>query len=86
MFIKDHSRASGSYLVICDGISQLLDEPGQRFGIIDVAEEPNKCMLVGERFKLGNNSLELPDRGISKQVYIHMSTNLRSSTLLPFSA
>ena len=37
MFIDDHSRISGSYLVICNGIGQLLDEPGQRFSVIDVA-------------------------------------------------
>ena len=63
MFIKDRSRTSSSYLVIRDGVCQLLDEPGQSFGIIDVVEEPNKRMLVRKRFKLRDNLLELPKRG-----------------------
>ena len=63
MFIKDRSRTSSSYLVICDGVGQLLDEPGQGFGVIDVVEEPNKRMLVRKRFKLRDNLLELPKRG-----------------------
>jgi len=36
MFIKDHNRTGISYLVICDGISQLLDKSGQGLGIINI--------------------------------------------------
>jgi len=76
MFIKDHSGASSSYLIIHNGISQLLDKSSQGFGIINVVQEPNKHMLVRERFKLHDNPPELAKRRVSKLAYAHMSTNL----------
>ena len=50
VFNIDSSRTGGSYLVIHDGISQLLDESGQFFGIINIVQEPNECVLFGEWF------------------------------------
>ena len=70
MFIKDCSRTGGPYLVICDGIGQLLDKSGQGCGVVNITQEPNKYVLVRERIKLCNYPLKLPERGISKLTYI----------------
>jgi hypothetical protein len=42
--------------------------------------------MVGERFKLRDDLLEFPERGIRKLMHIRATTNLRSTTLLSFSA
>ena len=78
--------ADSSYLVISDGISQLLDESSQGFGIVGIAQELEKCMLFGEWFKFYNNPFKLPKMWISKPIRAHMSTDLRSTDLLHFSA
>ena len=36
MFIRDHNMIERSYLVICDGISQLLHKSIQGFGILNI--------------------------------------------------
>ena len=63
MFIQGHSTTGGAYLVICDGIGQLLDRSSQDLGILSIAQESNKCVLFGEWFKLGNDPLKPPERG-----------------------
>ena len=63
MFIKCCSGTGSTYLVICDGICQLLDKSSQDFGIVNIAKESNKRMLRGERFKLRDDPLKLPERG-----------------------
>ena len=83
MFIEDHNRTGCSYLVVCDGIGQLLDESRQGFGILDVAQEPNKHMLFGERFKPRDNSIELPGKGISERIYTPVQ--VRTSEVHPSS-
>ena len=70
MFIKDYSRNHSSYLVIHDGIGQFLDKPSQGCGVVNITQEPNKRVLLRERIKLRNYPLELPERGISKLIYI----------------
>ena len=74
--IEDHGRAGSSYLIICDGIGQLLDESRQGFGVISVTEEPNKRALFGKRLETHDNLLELPERGMSKFMPTRTSTNL----------
>ena len=82
----DHSRAGSSYLVIHDGISQLLDKSSQCLCIVNIVQELDKGVFFRQWPKLRDNSFKLPERGVSKIIFIRMDTNLRSSTLLPFSA
>jgi len=85
LLITGYIRTGSSYLVIHDGISQLLNKSSQGFGIINIMQELEECMFFGQWLELCNNPLKLPGRGVSKGICIHMNTNLQSSTLLPFS-
>ena len=75
-----------SYLVICDRISQLLNKSIQYFSVLDIDQEFDERMLFRDRFELRSNPVELPESGINSLIWVSMSTNLRSSNLLPFSA
>ena len=85
MLTMDHGGTGCSYLVIHDSITQLLNKSSQDFGIINIVQELEECMLVREWLELHNHPFKLPERGMSKMMSIHMNTNLQSSTLLPFS-
>ena len=86
VFIKGHSRIGSSYLIIFDSICQLLDKSTQDLGVIDVPYELEKSVFFRERSKLCDNPIELPGHKMSKWACVYTSTNLRSSTLLAFSA
>ena len=86
MLTIDCSGAGHSYLVICDSISQILDKPGQGFGIVNIAQELEEYLLFREWLEPRNNPFKLPERGVSKMIFNRTSTDLRSSTLLPLSA
>ena len=86
VFIWDHSRTRSSYLIISDSIYQLLEKSTQDFGVIDVPYEFEKCVLFREWSKFCDNPIELPGSEVSKSACVYTSTNLRSSTLLAFSA
>ena len=48
------------YLVICDGISQILDKPVQPVGMVVVLQELRKPMLLGQWSELSNDPNQLP--------------------------
>ena len=66
----DHNGTGNPYLVICDGVSQLLDKPGQHLGVVNIAQEPDECMLFSERFELCNDPPKYPERGASELMCI----------------
>jgi hypothetical protein len=71
-------------LIICDGVSQLSNESGQSFGVINVPEEPNQRMLFGKRFKLGHDNFQFPEGGEIMDIYSHecVPSKLRSPCFL----
>jgi len=86
VFIEDHSGTGSSYLIIFNSIFQLLDESTQDCGVVSILQEFEKSMLFRERPKLCDDPIKLPGNEMSKSAYFDTSTNLRSSTLLAFSA
>ena len=49
-----------TYLVICDSISEVLDEAVQSVGVVDVLQELQKLMLFRKRSELCNDPSQLP--------------------------
>ena len=49
-----------TYLVICDSISEVLDEAVQSVGVVDVLQELQKLMLFRKRSELCNDPNQLP--------------------------
>jgi len=66
----DHSGTGSSYLVICDSISQLLGKPNQGFGIINIVQELEECMLFREWLELRKDPFKLPGRQVRKMIVI----------------
>ena len=64
-------KVNSSYLVIHDGIGQLLDKPGQDFDIIDVAQESDERILVSEWFEFLDDPLELPEADKKTAIYLY---------------
>ena len=65
-----------SYLVIRDGISQLLNKSVQDFSVLNVEQEFDERMLFRDWFELRSNSIELPESGINRLIGVSTSTNL----------
>ena len=85
-FIKDLNMIGRLYLVICDGIGQLLNKSIQDFGVLNIEYEFDERVLFRDWLKLRSNSIELPESGVNGLTWMSTSTNLRSSNLLLFSA
>jgi hypothetical protein len=85
-----NGRVSIPNLVICDGISQLFDEPIQDVGVVDIFEELHKPVLVIKRSKLCNNSSQPPaENGEIRNLPVFLeggSTNLLRTSLRSFSS
>ena len=76
MFIECCNMIGRSYLVICDGISQLLNKSVQDFSVLNVEQEFDERMLFRDWFELRSNSIELPESGINRLIGVSTSTNL----------
>ena len=51
----------GVYLIICDSISQVLDEAIQDVGVVGVVQKLHEPILSRKRSELGNNLSQLPE-------------------------
>ena len=76
MFIECCNMIGRSYLVICDGISQLLNESIQDLGVLNIEQEFDERVLFRDWFELRSNSIELPESGINRLIRVSASTNL----------
>ena len=60
MLDRSSDGVRAQYLVICDSISQFLNEAIQDVGVVNILEKPHKPMLFVKQSKLCNNSSQLP--------------------------
>ena len=55
---------SGSYLIISDGVGEVLDKAVQDLGMVNVVEEFQNPVLFRKRFELHYNTSQLPADGL----------------------